>query len=65
MPDLTPQQIETLRCIPVNTNGAPIDSQTIEGLVRMGLVEERAGALGLTQKGAITKVMMRHMPHAH
>jgi hypothetical protein len=65
MHHLTPQQVEALRRIPLNLDGDPLDPQAIESLVTLGLVEEKSGGLGLTQKGAITKVMMRHMPHAH
>jgi hypothetical protein len=59
--ELTPQLRETLAHLPTNGRPVPLDEASIQELVRLGLLEEKAGALGLTQKGAIEKVMSRSM----
>jgi hypothetical protein len=59
MQNLTQQQFDALKRIPTNPDGAPLDGETLQELVGMGLVEQRAGAVALTQRGAVVKVLRR------
>jgi len=61
MQTLTPQQVDVLRRIPLHRGGEPADPEIIGQLVGLGLVEERAGTVSLTQRGAVVKVLRRSL----
>lgn len=64
MQNLTPQQADALKRIPRNRDGATVDPDTLRELMSLGLVEERAGAPALTQRGAVVKVLRRSLREA-
>jgi len=61
MQNLTAQQADALKRIPRNRDGAAVDPDTLRELMNLGLVEERAGAPALTQRGAVVKVLRRSL----
>ena len=61
MQNLTAQQADALKRIPRNRDGATVDPNTLRELMNLGLVEERAGAPVLTQRGAVVKVLRRSL----
>lgn len=62
---LTTPQREALAQLPSAVPPSGVADDVIEELLHLGLLEKRAGALRLTQKGAVVKVMMRSLRPIH